>query len=200
MKLKKIIILCLVLLIAATAVGCSQKNANTPVGVAKAFVLAYLEDDYIEMDKYSAVSQEAMMKDEMKFYMEEDGYTETEYWEDVADYYELDAVPTDYKDFTKLLKAAQKTYFEENFGKDYKLSVEAEESETLTGEELAEFLAELEYYEYEYGYFDIADIEQASAVSVEATLKSKELDDDRDEEYELLVVKINGNWKVLYVD
>lgn len=202
MKLKKSLVFLALIISVLSVFGCSKDEpvANTPEDVAKAFVTAYVNADYITMDEYSAISQRDMMADEMKFYTEEEGYSEQEYWKEVAVNYELASVPKSYDDFAKILKNAQKSYFKETFGKGYKIEVTAEVTKTLTDAELPTFLEELKANEFEYKYFELDEISTASALDVTAVLSSKELDEPREEQFELLIVKINEKFKVLYVN
>lgn len=202
MKFKKIIVFMALIISVLSAFGCSVDKpvANTPEDVAEAFVNAYVTADYITMDEYSAISQRDMMADEMKYYIEEEGYTAEEYWKEVAVNYELASVPKNYDDFAKILKNAQKSYFKETFGKGYKIEVTATVKKTLTDKELPTFLEELKANEFEYKYFELDEISTASALDVTAVMSSKELDEPREEQFELLIVKINEKFKVLYVN
>lgn len=201
MKLKRAVILVLALLFAIVSLGCSKETAvkNTPESVAVAFIKSYLADDYVEMDKLSAITQSDMMQDEIARYAEESGYTEDEYWQEIAEYYELEKSPTDYKEFAKLIKDDRKAVLTEALGENYKISAEVSEVQRQTQENLAIFLEELELYEFEYSYFEVTDIEDACAVTVEARIDAGDGENDMTGTYELLVVKLGGRWKILYV-
>lgn len=201
MKLKRALILVLALLFAIVSLGCSKETAvkNTPESVAVAFIKSYLADDYVEMDKLSAITQSDMMQDEIARYAEESGYTEEEYWQEIAEYYELEKSPTDYKEFAKLIKDDRKAALTEALGENYRISAEVSEVQRQTQENLAIFLEELELYEFEYSYFEVTDIEDACAVTVEARIDAGDGENDMTGTYELLVVKLGGRWKILYV-
>ena len=160
-----------------------KSSTSTPESVAEAFMTANFEGDMKKQYNYYVISAEKSAE----YYADKMGFSSVEeYLEDMG-----------YDSVDELLEEEgekQREDYEDDFGKGYTCSAEADEVTDLEGKDFDEVIERLEKYE---DYIDLDSIEEACEVSGTVTFTcNEEVVEERDGS--VILVKIDGKWKVAY--
>ena len=117
-----------------------------------------------------------------------------EYYEEYAEELNVDVTIEDWDDFYSAFKKIGKAQNEEEFGEDYKITVEVDETIEIDDDDLEDIIEMYKDDHYE-DYVDVDLIEEGVKVYVDV-----EIEGENSDSYTLSVwvVKYDGKWKAVY--
>lgn len=221
-KMNKLIPIAAIAVVALVLVIIISSIAGGPKSVAKSYLKATADGDVYKSTNYS-VFDNSVMKKGYKNLAEEEGLSEKEYYEDKAaeineldeDDEEEDATFDSYKSWMKYrsesTKEAREEALSEKFGSDYKIKVKILDVEKCTKSQSNDFIDELdesiEYFEDAFETklkFDSDDAKQFKKVTYSVTIEGSEdtweSEEELEDDLEMILVKIKGDWKVFESD
>ena len=190
-------LICLLLL---SLIGCSS-SASTPEEVAVNYVKGLAQQNFDEMDKYSAVEYETIHRAMIEQIMQQSSKSETEIYEMALEGEDVETIPTNYEEYKEIFITLFKEKLKKEYGENYSIEASVISFDDMNPDDKNELLEEASDYYDRYGIIisDIINfgaIEESKKIQCKAYIKG-EGEKQTTEDFSVYVVNINDEWKVL---
>lgn len=198
--MKKIFISGLICFLLLSLIGCSS-STKTPEEVAKNYVKGLAEQNLDEMDKYSIVEYDKILKAMIEEIMLNNSIPEEDIYKIALGNEEVDKIPTNYEEYKKVYVEVFKKKLEKEYGENYSVNTTIISSTDIAEDDKSELLKEASDYYDKYNIvisdiINFSEIEEIKEMQCKAYIKGTK---ETSEDFSIYVVKIKTEWKVLNI-